>query len=412
MIGRRFWPHGAWDSACALLHQAVAWRRQGIRTEVLTPKYAASWPEKIIVREVPVHRRCMAPRRDWTMGKYIRSMTAWVTENGGKYDLIYVDSTREELLSVMDVTKQFSIPVVAKLRGGDNRSDFQWWSSSRNGKKCSAAASRVNGLVVQDAMTERELLIRGIERQKIFRIPNGFSSSNSLRVQGRLAARSALAAANSDLATEPDSPVLLCQTSMNQDSGVDLLVQTARFLLLKYPNLRIWLVGDGPNRDSIYKYLRADGLRASVAMPGSFCDPSDLFLAADLYLQTDDNGLDYFLPTAISSKIPVICVDLPSIRRLLDGCLEGQQGASSQAPSSASPAFKDTLNRVGDDIVWCQDATPKAVKEAIVSVLQNMDQASERAERLRDALVRVRSEGRCTEAYVEMIKRLTRARQR
>ena len=41
-------------------------------------------------------------------------------------------------------------------------------------------------------------------------------------------------------------------------------------------------------------------------MPGSFSDPVDLFFAADIYLQSEEAGLDYFLPVAIATELPVV----------------------------------------------------------------------------------------------------------
>ncbi len=116
-----------------------------------------------------------------------------------------------------------------------------------------------------------------------------------------------------------DSPVVICTSRMTRESGVNLLVKAARHLIARYPDLRLWFIGDGPHRDWIYETMRGDGVRASIAMPGSFCDVDDLFAAADVFLQTDDDGLDFFLPNAISAELPIVALDTESTRTVISG---------------------------------------------------------------------------------------------
>ena len=417
MVGRRFWPHGGWDSACALLQQAVSLQRRGLHVEVLTPKYHSSWPDQTVVREITVHRSCDAPRRDWSIGKYVRLMGAWIRERARDMDLIYLDSPREELLATIDATADRRTAVLVRCLSGDYLSDIRWWQHNRNGKRCLAAANRAHGIILDHASIEKELIMLGVDRPKMFRIPIGIQRSLPIHPEQRWETRKVLAQANLDLSTEPDTPVVLCHAAMTELGGVNRLVQVARILLLRFPNLRIWLVGDGPLRDTIYNNLRAEGVRASVAIPGSFSDPADVFRAADCFFQPSDVGLNYFLPLAISMELPVVSVDSVQIRQSLDAACEDAEGAGQarHVPSDpglpSDPSHSSLLSGNGEEpsgfLAWCDADSPKSIKEAMISVLTAMPEAKLRAQKLRELMMKRRSENHCLDALTAAIHRLS-----
>ena len=250
------------------------------------------------------------------------------------------------------------------------------------------------------------LLINGLEPARIERILQGFPVLPGRSPERRQEARRALATANSDLFAEPDAPVVLCNARMTRHEGIELLVRAAHPLVTRYPNLRLWFVGDGPYRDAMYQQLRSDGVRSSIAMPGSFADSEDLFAAADVFLQSDEEGLEYFLPLAVASELPIVAVDNPSIRSLIDAqptsallhqgdeAWEGQQAAAS-------------TQRPSEWIEWCEGATPKGVRISVSNVLDSLEPCRTRAGHLRRTLVRSRPLTETTDAYLGLIARLS-----
>jgi glycosyltransferase involved in cell wall biosynthesis len=406
MIGRRYWPHGSFDSANLLVQTACAMHRRGVHVEVLTPRYASSWPESIMIREVPVHRAVSAPRSEWGMGKYMRGLAAWIQQHAASFDVVFVDSIREEALVAVDVAKQLGIPTIVRCRGWGRFSDCLWWQSSRLARRCGAMARGADIVVANSASSERALLMEGFESERIERIVQGFAASPARTAARRKDARRVLASANGDLVTESDTPVVLCHATMTRDQGADLLVGTTRALLIRYPNLRIWFAGDGPHRDSMYQRLRSDGVRASIAMPGSFTDSEDLFAAADLYVQCDEEGLEYFLPTAVASGLPVVAVENTSIRSVLDA----ESGDDSLRPAQElEPDHRlvSSRGRPSDLLQWCPSATPKELRLAIARVLEGWPATRDRAAELRRVLLRSRPLTQTTDAYVGLVARLS-----
>ena len=144
------------------------------------------------------------------------------------------------------------------------------------------------------------------------------SSAKPIATAGdRIEIRRALASINGDLAAPADMPVALCCAPMNSRSGIRMLVESVRVLVSRFPKLHLWFIGDGPDRDSIHEYLRGEGVRDAVAMPGSFAEMKDLFFAANVFVQCDGFGLDSFLRQAVSAGLPLVSVDNESTRAVL-----------------------------------------------------------------------------------------------
>jgi glycosyltransferase involved in cell wall biosynthesis len=250
-----------------------------------------------------------------------------------------------------------------------------------------------DAVIAKSAVCQRALVSDGYDAKKVHRIDNGFPSQPTRTTQTRLDARRSLGLMNSDLAAEADAPVLLCVSRMTRSSGMNQLVGAARHLIAKFPDLRIWLVGDGPHRDWMYEQLRGDGVRASIAMPGSFCDMDEVFAAADLYLQSDDSGLDSFLPKAISNELPVVTVDTESTRSVI-------VGSTTTEPSTGSTPTAESL------VHWCPGATPKNFRIGITSILNDLTSAQEKASELRRIAVRSRPLQNCVADHVNLMQRL------
>lgn len=382
LVGRRFWPHGCHDSAGFLIELACGLRRRGIEVEVLTPRYDSSWPEKFWLREVPVHRPAAAPRSEWSMGRYVRQLTSWLRARGGAYDVVWTDTIREEATAVIDAAPSAGYASVLRHSG---HSDAAWWQSSRAAARAAAsAARRADRIVVATAAGHRGLLTRGIVPEKVVRIDNGFAAATSSHGSAKTASRKALAAINGDLSAAADCPVLLCVGRMTPGSGMQRVVENAYHWVTRYPNLRLWLIGDGPGRDAFYTRLRSDGLRASFAMPGSFANLSDVMTAADLFVQTDEDGLEFFLPSAVTAELPLVVIDTEATREVF--------GASEAA----------------ERVEWFAEGPRANLREAVARVLDDLAGRREAAAALRRLMLRRQPQSETVEQYVRLFTQMRR----
>ena len=403
LIGRRFWPHGSSDSACFLTELACAIRRSGMHIEVLTPRYASSWPEELVVREIPVHRPAAAPRSDWSIGRYLKHLTSWLQQHAQTFDALLVDAIREEAIAVTEVGKQLGIPVVLRCSGWGDASDPNWWKTSRTAKRCCNVAKNADAIVADGGINQRDLIAEGFAPERIQRINKGFPNFPARTALSRQLAREALGKVNSDLITHEQTPVLLCTSPMTRGGGINLLVNAAPHLINRYRDLRLWFIGDGPYRDWIYETLRGHGVRASIAMPGSFSDFAELCQAADLFFQPDDDGLDYFLPTAISAELPLVCLRTPSTESLL--C-----GAPSSQLATKTDRDNDSAAETADLVQWIDASTAKQTRLGVTRVLDDMEQARHRAAELRRSLLRSRPQIDSVQGYMNLLEKLVQQR--
>lgn len=396
LIARHYWPHGSVDSACFAYQMAGALKRDGVEIEVLTPRYASSWPDRLWVGEIPVHRPAAAPRSDWSIGRYTRHLTNWLRQHGKPFDVLWVDGIRDEATAAVEAARTLGCATVLRCAGWGLNDDTQWWQTNRTAGRCAAFGKLADAVVAKSAQSARSLLASGFSPNQVVRIDQGIAAGSAVTAALRHRARKSLAAANGDLFAEDDAPVILCTSPMTRQSGIHVLVEAARTLVMRQPNLRIWFIGDGPYRDWIYQQLRGDGVRASIAMPGSFCDSDDLFLAADLYLQPDEEGLDYFLPAAVRAGLPIVAVDNASTRTVLTGT--ARQG----------PQFEG--HDVGQWIHWISGATPKLARQGLCQVLDDLPAARKDAAQLRRFLLRQQPLSATVAAYHDLFSRVIRGR--
>lgn len=413
LVSRRFWPHGSLDKAGHPIQLASDLKRRGVLVEVLTPRYAASWAKQFCFREIPVHRPAMAPRSEWSMGRYVRHLTKWMREQAKHVDLILVDGAREEATAAIDAARILNCPVVVRVGIDEQQSDLDWWDDSRSGQRCANAISLADAIICSGATRHRRLISRGFSTQKIFRIDVGFGTASFADQAQRIAARQALAAINRDFHAPPDEPVVFCVCPMESvpkrmdqkkaDDGIAVMVQSVQHIVARYPLAHCWFIGDGSRRDSIYDTLRGDGVRSSIAMPGSFGNMDDVFAAADVYVQADEQGLDYFLPAAVSAHLPIVAADLPEVREVLDS---DSSKRLHLVDSSVVGTNSDVSRPTKDLIHWYDIGTPKTFRQAIRSVLDDMPHAQQDAATLYRQLVRARPQTTVVDDYENVFQKV------
>jgi glycosyltransferase involved in cell wall biosynthesis len=326
------------------------------------------------------------------MGRYVRHLSAWLRENAGSFDVLMVDAIREESMAAVEASRVLGCSVILRCSGWGDQSDPAWWQTHRSARKCGAIGKTADAVIVPSAACQRALLSAGYAASRIQRIDDGFAAGPVRSARSRRAARQALGAVNSDLIAEEDAPVLICASRMIRESGANLLVSAAHPLITRYPNLRLWFIGDGPYRDWMYQNLRREGVRASIAMPGSFCGMEETLAAADLFLQPDEDGLDFFLRSAISAELPIVTIDNESTRAVINAGIGEMQGAT------ADP---------GSLVHWCSAATSKQIRLGIVRALDDLPASRSNASALRRLLLRTCPQSAAIGAYVELMQRLT-----
>lgn len=357
-------------------------QQRGVRVTLLAARYAGSWPETLSVREMEVVRPLAAPRGDWSSGLYTRGLQKWLREHAETYDVLYADWLREEAAAVVHAAGRCGRPAIVRCGGIGDGSDAVWARHSRAARRTYQDALGADCVVAPDAVSAREAIAAGAERQRVQRINDGFPNLLRRDARTRSSARASLAAINHDLLVDPDSRVALFCGRFESDSGMCEAAEGLAPLCLSEFKLRLWFVGDGPGRESLHRTLCDLGIRHLCAMPGWFGHVDELYHAADLFIASSPHdGLEHRLPTAIMAGLP---------------CVVRQ---SSEAQSR--------MQAVQTGLYWYPIDTPNQLASTVAQVLHD-ESATQKAESLRNQALESESRTAMVDEFLRCIRKVIR----
>lgn len=385
MVSRSYWPHLSSDVASRTVRLADGLARAGVAIDVLTPRYASSWPDRICHREIVVHRPAAAPRSEWSMGRYLRHVESWLREHAAEYDLLYSSTMREEAAIVVEAARRVGIASVLHHAGAGKEADTAFQTPIRHRRRLQSAIRSADAIVVSRASTHQTLISSGIHRDRIYRVGTGVWPGKGLAgrdAASRQQSRQCLAAVNGDLATDRDSLVVVSLGSMSEASGILTLAQAIPPLIDIWSDLRFWLIGDGPMRNELHRYFKHHGVRQNVAMPGTFVDYSDILSAADLFVQPSvSDAMEDFVPQAIAAPLPLVIADAADTRAMLG-------------------EFDDCVN-------WCTEGDATSLTQSIRRVINELGPAQTASERLRREFVQRRPYADTILGFRDLFSKLT-----
>jgi glycosyltransferase involved in cell wall biosynthesis len=137
-------------------------------------------------------------------------------------------------------------------------------------------------------------------------------------------ARTALAEVNADLHAAEHSPVGLYMGQLSRGHGLESLITAWSLVVQQRPDARLWIVGDGPDRGRLFRYIQDADLVGRVLMPGSFDADEQLLQAANLAIVPAGNGASIpFMLAAMAAELPVVAADSPGTRAAI---MPGESG--------------------------------------------------------------------------------------
>jgi glycosyltransferase involved in cell wall biosynthesis len=194
----------------------------------------------------------------------------------------------------------------------------------------------------------------------------------------------ALASVNSDLNVAIDAPVGVYIGRLSECKGLGRLVKAWRPVVNHWPTARLWLVGDGPHRNRLYRQAVDLDLQRSVVMPGTFEDVDGVLKAANVFVHPgDEPGIPRALLEAVAAGIPVVALETPDLRR--------HKGFAGVHAELVSPG----------------DAT--ALSDAVIRVLDRPP-PKETLQAARRRILQQHSTSRMVEAHLQLFERLIQSK--
>ena len=317
LVTRRFWPLVG-GAEMAMANLAAEFRRQGHSVRIVTGRWEKHWPQEMVHREVPVTRLPHPRTRGWGTLRYMYSLSAWLHREKSNFDAVLVSMLKHDAYCAVGALKDTSVPVILRGEGAGPGGDCFWQQSARFGlrirKRCQAASAFV---APSDAIA-MELREAGYAAGQIARIDNGVAIPPPQSPSTRNAARAALGDANHDLRLEPNAKLAVYTGRLHRDKGLLDLINAWRPIAERWPSARLWLAGEGPQREELFRRISDLDLKYRICLPGAFDDTEEVLEAADMFiLPSYSEGMSLSLLEAMAAGLPAIASDIAGNRALV-----------------------------------------------------------------------------------------------
>lgn len=318
LVTRRFWPLvGGAERVMAEL--ATEFQAAGAEVTLVTAQWQRDWPREISHRGVRVVRLPQPATRWYGTWRYMRGLGHWLTANRGDFDLVYVSMLKHDAYAALGVAARLGFPVVLRAEGAGVTGDMYWQLESRLGWRIRSRCKTADAFIAPSPLIEREFIASGYRRDRVHYIPNAVAVPARGDERARLEARGSLAEAHPLLAMAETAPVALYTGRLHEAKGIQYLVAAWSLVSARLPDARLWIVGDGPYREELFRQIADLGLDGRVVLCGAFDAVDEFLAAADLFvLPSLEEGMSLSLLEALAAERPVIATDIAANQALVE----------------------------------------------------------------------------------------------
>lgn len=377
IVTPRFWPLVG-DEATHLLRLAESLVAAGHKTTVVTPRWKRTWPERMAIGSVPLVRLRGSAAGGWGTLRWMYSLSHWLTDQ--QLDGVLVAGLRHEAYVVLGWAAKSKVPAVL-LAAED---DLAWQRSAAFGARIASRCRDAQLVVAPSDDLADELRRSGLARECVSVVPRRVDIAPGRTPKEREDARLALATANYDLATTASAQVAVAVGRLDAEHYFGDLIRAWRIVTARRPEARLWIVGDGPDREKLYRQIGDLDQRFRAFLPGTFDCVDELLQASDMLLVPAPHlAPPLVMLQAQAAGLPMVAADSPGARR------------------HVAPGESGLLHPPGDI---------KALAYAVIELMENPARAIEYGAAGRNAALAVPTPADEAAQYVTLIERqLTRA---
>lgn len=310
LLAPRFWPHWG-DGERRLIALAEGLLAAGHQVTVVCPRWRKAWPAEMCVGPIPLVRLRGSHKAGWGTLRWMYSLSRWLKDHADSLDAVLVSGLRHEAYVAIRVLNDRPIPVVIGARPGD----VAWHQTATFGSRIARRCQRAAAIIAPSRVIADQLSAADFDSGKVTVIPWSAHLSPPRSPGQREAARTALAGVNSDLITTDATPVGLAIGRLDAEHRFGDLVRAWRIVTANRPEARLWIIGDGPERERLYRQICDLDLRYRVLIPGTFDCLDELLAAADMFVHPAPfDAPPLALLSALAAALPVISADSPALR--------------------------------------------------------------------------------------------------
>jgi len=160
----------------------------------------------------------------------------------------------------------------------------------------------------------RMIEVERIDPRRIRFVPNGIPQAASPDGPARRA----------ELGIPPGAPVIGSVASLRPQKALHVLIESAAVLERDFPDLRVLIVGEGPERARLESLIRARGLTRTVFMLGQRSDVASLLSALDVAVLTSDwEGSPLSVLEYMAAGCPVVATRVGGVPDLVRHGVDG-----------------------------------------------------------------------------------------
>jgi glycosyltransferase involved in cell wall biosynthesis len=210
-----------------------------------------------------------------------------------EYDILHCHIVQEFQTIVAVLFKYiFKMKVIVKMSSSGETSDFKVLRKVKFGRLFLRWIRNVDAIVSVCKKSSREIVENGFSKETLVEIPNGIDTSKFSEdtFRGRKSLRN-----------------ITYVGRLDKYKGVNFLLNSFKDVLSKVDNVRLTIVGDGPDASRLRNMAKDLGIMDNVGFKGRREDISSELCDADIFvLPSLSEGMSNVLLEAMACGLPVI----------------------------------------------------------------------------------------------------------
>lgn len=238
--------------------------------------------------------------------RIVSELTALIASRG--IDLVHAHDYKTDLLALI-LSRRTGVVPLSTAHGWTGHSTRERWIYYPLDKRLLA---RFPHVIAVSSDVREELLRCGAREDRVTVILNGIDADRFRRDPARRSvARHALGLTSDEIA-------VVAVGRLEPQKRFDLLLRAFAAVAQRRPELRLFIAGDGGARQTLEAERERLALGSAARLLGHVPDPTDVYQAADLFVQSADyEGTPNAVLESMAFEVPVVATDAGGTRELI-----------------------------------------------------------------------------------------------